>query len=187
MNFDKYMNLANKEEKRKYILISKTKKKYKNIFFLSFIFLLTVIYKVSYQKNIFISLNSNSYTIQIKIKGTGSKRICSASTIPNAVYICDSSGVYSTSSNTNQVTLYDLETTLVIHFGGAISGLALFAGLDYLTEVDLSDCSLTDMTQMFSGCTSLTSINFSGANIDSVTKAPNLFYSCESLQSVDLS
>ena len=39
---------------------------------------------------------------------------------------------------------------------------------------------------MFSGCTSLTSINFSCVNIDSVTKASNLFYSCESLQSVDL-
>lgn len=159
MNLYTNINFPKKEEKRKYIQQRKIGKKPKNKLFLSFIFLSVLIYKMSYENNIFILLNSNSYQIQIKVKGDGSKRICSASTIPNTVYIFFSSGTTQMIGSTNQVTLYDMETKLVLDFGGPISGLSLFAGLNYITEVDLSDCSLTDMTSMFSGCTSLTSIN----------------------------
>ena len=90
-------------------------------------------------------------------------------------------------NNTNQINLYESETKLILKYSEPLNGLTLFADLDYITEADLSDCILTDMTSMFSGCTSLTSIIFSGLDTTSVRNAGNLFYDCESLISIDFS
>lgn len=74
-----------------------------------------------------------------------------------------------------------------MEFSDPINGLSLFGGLDYIIEADLSGCSLTDMTSMFNGCTSLTSINLSGLDTTSFRSIASLFYNCESLISVDFS
>ena len=184
-----FVNSEKKEKKNKPYQIKSIRKGLMTKIFLLFLFLPSFINKISSKNNNYRTLNSNSYQIQLKVKGTGSKTICSASTIPDNVYIFDSNGEYLKESypNTNQVNLYEEESKVVLQFNDIIDGQYLFAGLDFITEADLSSCSLKDMTSMFSGCTSLTSINLSGLDATSVQSAASLFCNCESLISVDFS
>lgn len=62
--------------------------------------------------------------------------------------------------------------------------------LSYLTKIDLSGwdtSNVTDMGEMFSGCSSLTSLDVSGFNTSKVTSMGNMFYGCSSLTSLDVS
>ncbi len=66
----------------------------------------------------------------------------------------------------------------------------MFSGCTSLTSVDLSGfntASVTNMMSMFSGCTSLTSVDLSGLNTSSVTNMMSMFNSCTSLKTLDLS
>ena len=66
----------------------------------------------------------------------------------------------------------------------------LFEGSESLTSVDLSGAvwnpEAETMRSMFQGCTSLTSVKL-GSGAPAIVDMADLFYSCESLQSVDLS
>ena len=182
-------NIKKKTKKNNLYQIKSIKKGLMTQNFLLFLLLLTFINKISSKNNNYRTLNSNSSQIQLKVKGTGSITISSGSTIPDNVYIYDSNGEYLKDSyvNTNVVDLYEEESKVVLQYNDIVDGLSLFAGLDYITEADLSACSLTDMTSMFSGCTSLTSINLAGLDATSVQSAASLFCGCESLISVDFS
>jgi len=184
-----FANSKKKEKKNKPYQIKSIRKTLMTKIFLFFLFLPSFINKISSKNNNYLTLNSNSYQIQLKIKGTGSKTICSASTIPDNLYIYDLNGENLTGiyENTNQVYLYKEESKVVLEFNNVVNGLYLFDGMDYITEADLSSCSITDMTSMFRGCTSLTSINLSGLDATSVKSAASLFCNCESLISVDFS
>ena len=128
--------------------------------------------------------NYNSNDIEIKIKGSGTQKVCGSITIPSSIHF-EGDIIW---TNTNEVTLEGEITTLVLNFNdGQILGTALFSGIENITEIDLSGCSFSDMASMFKGCTSLTSINFSGVDSSSVHDFFNLFLNCESLISVDLS
>ncbi len=66
----------------------------------------------------------------------------------------------------------------------------LFSGCSSLTSLDLSGfdtSSVTNMGYMFSGCSSLTSLDLSGFVTSSVTDMNGMFKSCLSLKSLDLS
>ena len=62
--------------------------------------------------------------------------------------------------------------------------------LPYLTKIDLSGwdtSNVTDMSEMFSGCSSLTSLDVSGFKTDNVTSMSQMFNGCSSLTSLDVS
>lgn len=61
------------------------------------------------------------------------------------------------------------------------SNLAAVEGLD---KLDLSQ--VTDMSQMFTGCTGLTELNLSGLDTGKVEDMGMLFYSCGNLRTLDL-
>ena len=66
----------------------------------------------------------------------------------------------------------------------------MFSGCTSLTSVDLSGLdtsSVTDMSNMFSGCTSLTSVDLSGLDTSSVINMRYMFSQCASLTSLNLS
>ena len=66
-----------------------------------------------------------------------------------------------------------------------------FCGCENLTEIEgienLNTENVTDMTSMFNGCTSLTSLDVSRFNTDNVTDMNCMFYNCSSLTSLDVS
>ena len=66
----------------------------------------------------------------------------------------------------------------------------MFRGCSSLTSLDLSSFNtqnVTYMYAMFHGCSSLTSLNLSSFNTQNVTNMSNMFYGCSSLTSLDLS
>ncbi len=67
---------------------------------------------------------------------------------------------------------------------------AMFGGCNSLTSLDLSafnTTNVTDMGGMFSGCNSLTSVDLSAFNTENVTNMIGMFLGCNSLTSLDLS
>ena len=66
----------------------------------------------------------------------------------------------------------------------------MFEGCSSLTSLDLSNfdtSNVTDMGGMFYGCSSLTSIDLSNFDTSKVTNMVYIFYDCSSLTSLDLS
>ena len=65
----------------------------------------------------------------------------------------------------------------------------LFYGCSNLTSIDLSKFNtefVTNMSYLFSGCNSLESINFNGIDTSSVVDMSNMFYNCRSLKISEL-
>ena len=66
-----------------------------------------------------------------------------------------------------------------------------FYNLSALTTIEglenLNTSAVTDMSSMFSGCSSLTSLNLSNLNTSAVTSMRLMFYGCSSLTSLNLS
>ncbi|WP_205104711.1 BspA family leucine-rich repeat surface protein [Marseilla massiliensis] len=66
----------------------------------------------------------------------------------------------------------------------------MFAGCSSLKSLDLSGfdtSNVTDMSYMFKGCSSLVSLDLSGFDTSNVTDMSHMFDDCESLKSLDLS
>ncbi|MCR5070009.1 MAG: BspA family leucine-rich repeat surface protein, partial [Prevotella sp.] len=66
----------------------------------------------------------------------------------------------------------------------------MFCGCSGLTSLDVSGfntSSVTDMSEMFSGCYGLTSLDVSGFNTSSVTDMSEMFRGCPGLTSLDVS
>jgi len=51
---------------------------------------------------------------------------------------------------------------------------------------NLNTSMVTDMSEMFKGCVSLTSLDMKGVKTNKVTNMSNMFYNCQSLKEVDL-
>ena len=67
---------------------------------------------------------------------------------------------------------------------------SMFYGCTSLTSLDLSSFNTTNVTNMygmFYGCSSLTSLDLSSFNTSNVTRMTLMFYGCSSLTSLDLS
>lgn len=79
------------------------------------------------------------------------------------------------------------------HFRAPFRGDTHLESVRGLGSLDLSDCGVpgwkaeTGLNHMFAGCTSLTSIDFSGFDTSVVTSMSFMFYGCSSLASVDFS
>jgi len=65
----------------------------------------------------------------------------------------------------------------------------MFFGCSSLKSINLSNLdtnNVKDMSGMFSGCSSLTSLNLSNFDTNNVTNMNNMFYNCSSLTSINL-
>ena len=81
------------------------------------------------------------------------------------------------------------EITLIWH-EDLVTCNGMFADLSYITEIDLSGFStsqVTDMQSMFEKCTSLKLIKFGNIDTSKVTSMFNMFSGCSSLTSLDVS
>ena len=78
----------------------------------------------------------------------------------------------------------------VSKFDGVTDMSDMFNGCSSLTSLDLSGwntSNVTDMSEMFGDCNSLTTLDLSGLNTENVTDMSNMFWKCSSLTSLDLS
>ena len=74
--------------------------------------------------------------------------------------------------------------------GKVTNMLGMFSGCSSLTSLDVSGFktdNVTSMDGMFRSCSSLTSLDVSGFKTDNVTSMNSMFYSCSSLTSLDVS
>ena len=87
-------------------------------------------------------------------------------------------------------------SNIEIHFEDNITDMNKFFSIEedinsqYINSIDLSrfDSShIVNMSSMFSGCSSLTYINFSNIITSSVKDMSNMFYNCGNISSLDLS
>ena len=82
------------------------------------------------------------------------------------------------------LTLKGLDTSNVTNMGD------MFSGCSNLTSLDVSKfntSNVTDINSMFYNCSGLTSLNVSKFNTSKVTNMDGMFYNCGSLTSLDLS
>lgn len=72
-------------------------------------------------------------------------------------------------------------------FGAGLSGMKIRTNAQTIDLSNLDTSAFTDMSEMFSGCSSLTSIDLSSFDTSNVVKINDMFYGCSSLTSLDLS
>ena len=77
----------------------------------------------------------------------------------------------------------NLDTSNVTSMSGMFSGCSSLTSIN-LTGLDTSN--VTSMSGMFSGCSSLTSINLTGLDTSNVTSMKSMFSGCSSLTSINL-
>lgn len=86
--------------------------------------------------------------------------------------------------NIKSITKMQLDTSNVTNMNN------MFNGCSSLTTLDLSSINtskVTTMQEMFSGCTSLTSLNLSDLNMKKLQYVAHMFYECSSLKDVFIS
>lgn len=86
--------------------------------------------------------------------------------------------------NIKSITKMQLDTSNVTDMNN------MFNGCSSLTTLDLSSINtskVTTMQEMFSGCTSLTSLNLSDLNMKKLQYVAHMFYECSSLKDVFIS
>ena len=87
--------------------------------------------------------------------------------------------------------LTNLKYAKDLQLGNTVKNLTdLFKGCTSLSSVDFSGCDtsgVTSMEYMFNGCSSLTSLDLSGFDTRNVTTMQYMFYKCPSLTSLNLS
>ena len=145
-----------------------------------------VLFFPSLSKEINVFLLSNE--IIIKINGTGNQAILDSRVQePSQIYL-------NNESQSDMYNVYNLEkepNEIRIVWNSPIKSCNfMFYDFSNIIEADLSkfDASqVTEMSNMFKGCTSLTSINFNISNTSSVTDLSYMFYGCTSLKELDLS
>lgn len=95
-----------------------------------------------------------------------------------AIDMAFEAGTLTVSTSADKFTLNENSSFL---FGG-LSNLQTIEGLDKLDTQ-----SVTNMTQMFGGCSSLTALDLSGFDFSNVASAYAMFGDCSSLRNLDLS
>ena len=134
-----------------------------------------------------------SYEIKLKVKGTGTKNILSASSsyiyqCPTIIYINELIQDV-TDCHFVDIKNPDSEIKLVWNNINIQSTKGMFYNCNEITEIDMIkfDTSLvTDMSNMFSMCTSLKSIKVDNLVTSKVETFENMFYNCTSLTSLNL-
>ena len=93
---------------------------------------------------------------------------------------------FKTSFGSNNLRIFPLiDTSNVIGWSGAFQNCFSLIELPALTIIPNS--SNKKLENMFYNCTSLTSVNFSNADISLVENMSNMFYNCSNLKILDLS
>ena len=88
-----------------------------------------------------------------------------------------------------------VDNNLIVAANGAVAPNSdasyLFAYFINLKEINFGDCfdtsNVTDMTRMFSGCSSLTDLDIASFNTSKVKSMNRMFFNCGSLTELDLS
>ena len=128
-----------------------------------------------------------SNIIMVKIKGTGTQKFIN-SNCPDEVYYLNGTKI---GNNICQTKFEKEENTILLKWYNQISGYQRFKGLNAIIEINFLNCSMSaDMHEIFLGCSSLQSINFTGLHVVSANGADtmyNAFKNCISLTSLDLS
>ena len=78
----------------------------------------------------------------------------------------------------------NIDTLKITNMGGMFSGCTSLETLD-LSMFDTSN--VTNMAQMFNGCKNLKSVNLNGWDTSKVTTMSQMFYGCTALETLDLS
>ena len=104
----------------------------------------------------------------------------------NTNLVIDMDGMFIRCYNLTHITLDedDFDTSSVTKMS------SMFSGCSSLIEIDVSHfntSAVTNMYQMFNGCSSLTSLNLSNFNTSAVTNMQGMFSGCSSLTTLDLS
>ena len=89
-----------------------------------------------------------------------------------------------------QYKLKTISNIVNLHTDEVTEMLDMFGGCTSLTSLDLSSFNtekVTDMYAMFKDCSKLTSLDLSSFNTDKVTDMKYMFYGCSKLTSLDLS
>ena len=167
---------------------------YKYLFYMIFMFELLNISNMNIHKELFNIFKS--YEITIKIKGIGNQNILSNyyDNCPNKVYLnevlinisdCHIINIFSQESNENEIN------TIKLIWNYPLTSLEfMFSGCSSLISLNLSDfdtSSVNDMKDMFYGCSSLISLDLSNFDTSNVKNMNNMFYGCSSLLSLNLS
>jgi len=90
----------------------------------------------------------------------------------------------------NSSTVTEIDGLKYLNTSKVTNMTHLFSGCSSLTSIDLSHfntSNVTNMAYLFSGCSSLTSIDLSHFNTNNVTNMGSMFRGCSSLTSIDLS
>ena len=90
----------------------------------------------------------------------------------------------------NMAALTTIEGLGYLHTDGVTDMTSMFSGCSSLFSLDLSSfvtSSVTDMHEMFRDCSGLTSLIVSGFDTSSVTNIGGMFYNCTGLTTLDVS
>ncbi|MBR5037990.1 MAG: BspA family leucine-rich repeat surface protein [Prevotella sp.] len=99
-----------------------------------------------------------------------------------------------TSSRPEWTHITDI-TTVDFHdsftdYDGLTTARLMFCGMEKLTTINnlsrLNTANITDMSGMFCGCKSLTSLDLSNFNTTNVTNMGSMFFDCETLETLDV-
>jgi len=102
----------------------------------------------------------------------------------------DSAPGWTSSEYVSSITTVTFDES-VIKFTELTAPKLLLSGLSSLTTINnldnLPTANFTDLSEMFKGCSSLTSLDLSGLNTENVTDMSHMFEDCSSLTGLDLS
>ena len=140
----------------------------------------------------FLSFNkfiSNDFlSIKLKVSKVGQVKIINNPLLkPSQIYI--NGDIKYTNQDT--ISIDNIDDEIKLEWSNKLTDCnSMFATLDSITEIDLSEfdsSEVTDMNRMFYLCTSLKSINFCNFDTRKVTNMSEMFANCTSLTSLDVS
>ncbi len=99
-------------------------------------------------------------------------------------------GTYNSSTNTYQSALTSIDFGDNFNTEDVTNMSRMFYGCSSMTSIDLSNINtsnVTNMSRMFYGCSSMTSIDLSNINTSNVTNMSMMLYGCSSMTSINIS
>ncbi len=147
---------------------------------------------LTFKENVGETLPSNSVVVKDKMKVADIKRNFENGTIVHIVFDKSFSTYTPTSLYNFFANLKKLETITGLEYLNTekVTDMSsMFSSCSSLTSLDVTKfntANVTDMRSMFENCSSLTSLDVSHFNTEKVTKMHRMFYRCSSLTSLDV-
>ena len=133
----------------------------------------------------YITGSSDDYTLTIAGNGSGS-----IMANPDSTYLFSSEFAFDFPKRGAFAAVTDITGIELLDTSKATHMSNMFIGCSSLTSLDVSGfdtSNVTGMSNMFTGCSSLTSLDVSGFNTSQVTSMSYMFHNCTALTSLDLS